>query len=188
MYGKHAPVGQPTMSKLLLLSGGVDSALCLHTVEGVSLCVGFDYGQDHVIELDFAQKLAEDRGVRFLRVTLPSISRVDAVVFAGRNAVLLSMAASIAQPLGLREIVIGCNRSDAERFPDCREEFVAAMSTALGAYGLSLSTPLLHKTKSEVVKEALGLGLAGTWSCYHPDDLTPCGACLACRGLEGCHV
>ncbi len=181
-------MGQRTVSKLLLLSGGLDSALCLHTVEGVSLCVGFDYGQDHVIELDFAQKLAETRGVRFLRVALPNISRVDELVFAGRNAVLLSMAASIAQPLGLQEIVIGCNQSDAERFPDCRVEFIAAMGVVLGAYGLSLSAPLLHKTKSEVVKEASGFGMTGTWSCYSPDGLTPCGRCLACLGRGARHV
>lgn len=169
---------------LILLSGGLDSALCLHRY-GAALAVGFDYGQPHVIELGYAARIAEKYGVPFERHSLLGMPRVDDVVFAGRNAVMLAAAASIAQVRGLTAIVIGCNFSDADRFADCRPEFIKAMNNAFkSAYGVTVRAPLLTTTKAMIVREAREVGLPDTWTCYHPINEKPCGECYSCKSIS----
>jgi 7-cyano-7-deazaguanine synthase len=169
---------------LILLSGGMDSALCLARY-GADLAVGFDYGQPHAIELVHAARIAEHFGVPFERHSLPAIPRVNDVVFAGRNAVLLTLAAAIAQATSIDSVVIGCNFSDAQRFPDCRPDFIKAMNTALtGAYGVRVSAPLLTMTKAQIVAEARQRGMPETWTCYTPTAAGQrCGKCYSCKGL-----
>jgi 7-cyano-7-deazaguanine synthase len=165
----------------LLFSGGLDSTLCLHKYD-VELAVGFDYGQAHAIELEYAKKIADVYNVKFQIVRIPKIDKTDDLVFAGRNAILLSHAASIAQAEGLDQVMIGCNKSDAEMFPDCRPEFIASISIAFEiAYGVSISAPLLKMTKKEIKAESPFLD---TWTCYQPKDGRPCGVCYSCRSLE----
>lgn len=179
------------MLKLLLLSGGLDSAVCLHATPGIVLCVGVDYGQQHAIELSRAEKLASDFGVEFMRLVIPTIPRIDDVVFAGRNATLISLAAGIAQGRNIQQVLIGCNKSDEARFPDCRVEFLRGMNQAVSAYGVSVRAPLLHLTKDQIVAQARGYGLSDgdTWTCYAPEvGGKPCGTCYACKGLETPHV
>lgn len=168
---------------LILLSGGLDSALCLHRY-GAALALGFDYGQQHLIELDYAEQLARKYGVPFERRKLDAIAKTDDIVFAGRNAVMLAVAASIAQERGLEQIIIGCNASDAERFPDCRREFLEAMNSAFtAAYDVSVWAPFLMMPKAMIVREAREVGLPPTWTCYTPKDGQPCGECYACQSL-----
>lgn len=169
--------------KLLLLSGGMDSALLLHKY-GADLCVGFDYGQPHAVELQYAERLAATYSTRFLKVPLPGMSRIDDVVFAGRNAVLLSVGASIAHAEGMDHVVIGCNFSDAQRFSDCRPEFIRSMNAALkSAYGVSVHAPFLTTTKAQIRAEVESLGLR-TWTCYSPRGDQACGECYSCEGLR----
>lgn len=174
------------MSSLLLLSGGIDSALCLYSEQGIELAVGFDYGQPHAIELTRAKVLAESKGVPFKLVKLPSMEKVNDVVFAGRNAVFLSVAASIAMREGIDTVIIGCNRDDFDLFPDCRLDFIRGMNAALAAYAISVYAPLLNMTKVDVVKAALAAGVKQeeTWTCYNPTSSSPCGTCLACKNME----
>ena len=174
------------MSKLLLLSGGLDSVVLLHTEPGVSLCLGFDYGQPHKVELEQARYWAETLGVEYREVKLPNLPRVNDVVFAGRNAVMLALAAAVAQEKGLSEVLIGCNGSDSDRFPDCRLDFLRGMNKTLSAYGVTVYAPLLNKTKAQIVGMAKQLGISPgtTWTCYSPKEGKPCGGCYSCKGLE----
>lgn len=171
------------MNTLLLLSGGIDSALCLAAnVDRIAACVGFDYGQPHLRELERAADLAGRYGKPFEVVTLPRLPLVNDVVFAARNAVMLSVAAAMAQARGLDQVMIGANAADRERFLDCRGRFFDALDNALFvAYGVRVSTPLLEWAKADIVARAreIGLPLDLTLSCYHPNG--PCGECLACR-------
>jgi 7-cyano-7-deazaguanine synthase len=172
------------LGNLILLSGGLDSAFCLHKY-GAELAVGFDYGQPHLIELDYAEKIAAKYGVLFERHKLMTMPRVNDVVFAGRNAVFIAAAASIAQTKGLKNIVIGCNFTDHERFPDCRPPFIRTLSECYReAYGVSVYAPLLTTSKTEIVRLAREAGLPQTWTCYAPRDAKPCGECGACKVLE----
>lgn len=164
---------------VILLSGGVDSAVCLARY-GADLAVGYDYGQLHAIELHYASKLADRFRVRFETVRLPVLRLVNDVVFAGRNALFIAHAASVAISYGLDEVMIGCNATDALLFPDCRAPFLDAMSTAmLCAYGVRVSAPLLRERKDDIVAEAIARDLS-TWSCYRPGP-APCGECVACK-------
>lgn len=171
------------MKVLVLLSGGLDSATVLAMYRGHErLAVGFDYGQPHAIELDYASAIAKSEGLVFEQYHLPLIAQVDDVVFAGRNAVLLSVATSIAVARGFDSVAIGCNATDWERFPDCRPDFMRAMGEVLKTYGVGLLAPLLRMTKADVVDEAKRLRVGATWSCYAPTiDAVPCGVCLACK-------
>lgn len=172
------------VNHLLLLSGGMDSALCLHRY-GAALCVGFAYGQPHSIELHYARSIAGLYGVPFEEHQLPAMPKVDDVVFAGRNAVMLSLGAALAQARGLPAVVIGCNFSDAQRFPDCRPEFIRNIGKALNeAYGVSVHAPLLTTTKAMIAAEAKQVGLPETWTCYAPQGTSPCGECYSCKGLQ----
>lgn len=167
---------------LLLLSGGIDSALCLHEHD-ISLAVGFDYGQPNFIELDHAARLAANRGVLFEVVYTNDLPLIQgSLVRAGRNAVMLSLAAAIAQVRGLETVMIGCNATDAERFPDCRPEFIERMNHALcAAYGVSVCAPLLGLTKREIITRCKEHEITDTWSCYTPINQKPCGECYSCK-------
>jgi len=169
---------------LLLLSGGMDSALCLHRY-GASLAVGFDYGQRNVIELEFAARIAAKYETSFERHRLIDMPLVNDIVFAGRNAVFIAAGVAIAQARKLSTVVIGCNFSDHERFSDCRPPFIQALSGAYReAYGVWVYAPLLKMTKKQIVHEAREVGLPETWTCYTPKNGEPCGECYACKSLS----
>jgi 7-cyano-7-deazaguanine synthase len=87
-------------------------------------------------------------------------------------------------------IFIAVNAIDYSGYPDCRPEFYDAMATSLrlgsklGAqYGVAfrLETPLIHMTKAEIVRLAVGLRapIHLTWSCYAGGE-RPCGTCDSC--------
>jgi len=108
-----------------------------------------------------------------------------------RNTVFLSMALAWAEALGARDLFIGANVLDYSGYPDCRPEFfeafeeLARRATKAGVEGerFRVHAPLLLKTKAQIVREALRLGidLARTLSCYDPSpSAEPCGVCDAC--------
>lgn len=170
------------MKTLVLLSGGLDSAVVLAAIEPKKAAIGFDYGQPHRIELERAQHIADHCGVPFEVVRLPAMPLVNDVVFAGRNLVFAAFAIAHAQANGFGTIAVGCNASDWQRFPDCRPPFWRAMQTCGAAYGVQIAAPLLHLSKREVVEAAckLDVPIELTWSCYSPRGGEPCGGCLAC--------
>jgi 7-cyano-7-deazaguanine synthase len=173
------------MKVLVLLSGGIDSATVLAKLRDHDReALAFDYDQPHAIELDYARRIAEREGVSLRVMRLPRMRKVDDVVFAGRNAALISLAVAVAAGEGFDAVAIGCNFSDWERFPDCRPDFVTGLGKVLReAYGVAVVAPLLRMSKAQVVQEArrLGVPLDETWSCYSPKDAKPCGGCLACE-------
>lgn len=176
------------MKTILLLSGGTDSALCLQRYrENIVLAVGYDCGQAALIELEYARGLANRYGVPFEVFRLPELPLISgggALVRAGRNAVMLAHAAATAQARGFDAVMIGCNLTDAERFPDCRAPFIEAIGTALAfAYAVDVRAPLLATPKREIVNAIRELNLE-TWTCYTPRNNQPCGECYACKSLS----
>lgn len=173
------------MKVIVLLSGGIDSAVVLAELVKDYECeaIGFDYGQRHAIELDRAEKIANYYKVPFARRVLMIMPLVDDVVFAGRNLVMISAAISEAQARGFEAVAIGCNSSDWLRFPDCRPAFWNAVRTAAETYGVKVMTPLMYSWKDQIISHAkkIGVPVDLTWSCYSPIDGKPCGCCLACK-------
>lgn len=170
---------------VLLLSGGLDSAVCLAMLRP-QWALAVDYGQPHAVEeLACAERLARAYGAALARVTLTMPSAPGegdpSMLWPGRNLVLLALAAAHAQQVRATEIVIGANADDHDGYPDCRAEFFAAAAPALG---VRVAAPLLHLAKPAVgaMARELGVPVDETWSCYFPADGRPCGACDACAG------
>jgi 7-cyano-7-deazaguanine synthase len=88
-------------------------------------------------------------------------------------------------------ILIGTNKNDATTYPDCRREVyellnrMLEISTKISVqHGkqLSVQTPLLDRTKADVVRLGLEVNapLHLTWSCYEGKSLA-CGRCDPCK-------
>jgi 7-cyano-7-deazaguanine synthase len=117
-----------------------------------------------------------------------------------RNTIFLSFALAWAEVLESSDIFIGVNALDYSGYPDCRPEYIEAyrqmanLATKAGVEGrtkLNIHTPLLHLSKSQIVKlgSELGVPFGLTHSCYDPDASgRPCGSCDACllrrKGFE----
>lgn len=140
---------------VVLLSGGLDSAVCLavalrdgHTCYPLSL----NYGQRHRRELDAARRVASSMGVRdhrVIRLDLRAIGGsaltddmdvptdyhayerdrgggIPATYVPARNLTFLSIAAGLAEVEGAFHLYIGVNAIDYSGYPDCRPEFIAS--------------------------------------------------------------
>jgi len=121
-----------------------------------------------------------------------------------RNTVFLAVALGWAEVLGTWDIFIGVNAVDYSGYPDCRPEFIDAFSqlaqiaTKAGVEGrgrFNIHAPLIHLTKSEIIRRGLELGVDYelTHSCYDPNaEGQACGTCDACQirlhGFAACNV
>ena len=180
---------------LVLYSGGADSLTLLYFVKkrlnySSILALGFDYGQPHVKELQYAALNCKKLGVSFITRKITGLQVGDMVTspeVVGRNSLFLTYGAIVAKENGLDDVFIGVCGSDAERFPDCRPEFIFSMSVALqlGVGIRRVSAPFIYITKEAVVAigKELGADYSQSWSCYAGED-KPCGKCEACRKME----
>ena len=175
-----------------------------------------DYGQRHAKEeLAAAQRIAGKLNVPLslwqFRVewdaTLCSLSRplgrgtdmegVSHAFVPGRNLHLLTLAAAYARKVDASTLLIGATADDAERFPDCRPEFLdavgAVLSLALGR-SYTVRAPLVKAFKRDYLADAMPAVrelLSESWSCYTPREGAPCTDCDACvlraRAIDGQH-
>ena len=114
---------------------------------------------------------------------------IPATYVPARNLIFCSLACGIAEARGADFVYLGVNALDYSGYPDCRPEFVRAIEAAAnlglkrGVEGrpLELRTPLIHRTKAEIVRlgAELDAPLELTWSCYRGGP-RPCGSCDAC--------
>lgn len=132
---------------IVLLSGGLDSAVCLalalEQADVVALSV--DYGQRHKAELERAKALASHYGVEHIvaRLELPlkspltgggevpkgraiddMTSDIAPTYVPGRNSIFAAMACSLAESRGARAVWVGVNAVDFSGYPDCRPAWV----------------------------------------------------------------
>jgi 7-cyano-7-deazaguanine synthase len=113
-----------------------------------------------------------------------------------RNTIFLAFALGWAEVVGAADIYIGVNALDYSGYPDCRPEYIAAFerlanlasrAATEGGVRLSLHTPLIEKTKAEIIAwgTRLGVDYARTWSCYDPVRLAD-GRLVACGRCDSC--
>lgn len=119
-------------------------------------------------------------------------SGIPSTYVPARNTVFLALALAFAEARGARDIFLGANAIDYSGYPDCRPAFleaferVASLGTRAGAEGgesIRVQAPLLRRTKAEIVRLGIELGVdfSLTLSCYDPSPSgKACGGCDAC--------
>jgi 7-cyano-7-deazaguanine synthase in queuosine biosynthesis len=189
--------------KVLLLSGGVDSAFLLSKSRlrqlgprrnrtGMLCPVFVGYGQPaEKSEWLAAQQLAEAMRVPIMRIDVSGIdlgdmaSEVASRVVPARNMWLIALAAALVPPakgnvpqLGFseNEVWIGAAPQDHADYPDCREGFLSAMRVAALRIGVDLRwSDASREERVEHLREQNLLDI--THSCY---SNIPCGDCPSC--------
>lgn len=194
---------------VLIVSGGMDSITMLYEYkERIALGISFDYGSNHnAREIPFAAMHCERLGIKHIVINLGFMHQyfkssllegaeaipegnydeenMKSTVVPFRNGIMLSIAAGVAESNGLKYVMMANHGGDHTIYPDCRPEFVSAMSeaTRLGTYpGIEVLAPYTGITKSDIARhgKALGIDYAETWSCYKGGEYH-CGKCGTCR-------
>jgi 7-cyano-7-deazaguanine synthase len=198
------------MKAVVLLSGGMDSAVALHEARArheVAGAVSFDYGSKHnhreipcaawqcrhlqiphqVIALDFMPAL-------FASALLKSGGAIPdghyeeetmkQTVVPFRNGIMLAIAAGYAESIGAGGLVIAAHAGDHAIYPDCREAFMRAMAEAmrLGTYaGIELLRPFIAMTKAQIAARGRELGVDFSHTwSCYKGGEIHCGACGTC--------
>ena len=198
-----------TKDSIIVLSGGMDSVTLLHNEkERIALAVTFIYGSNHNMrEAECARANCERLGIEYLEIPLGFIgdyfhssllegaeyipegsyddANMKSTVVPFRNGIMLSVAAGLAESRGLRHVLIANHGGDHSVYPDCRPEFVDAMSAAMqyGTYEhIDILAPFTNITKSDIaaIGRRLGVDYALTYSCYKGGE-RHCGRCATCR-------
>ena len=136
---------------IILLSGGLDSATTLAIAKKLGFdcyALSFNYKQRHMSELNAAKNVAKK-----LKLTEHKIIEIDLTQIGGsaltdskidvpdsptkgipityvpaRNTMFLSYALAWAEVIGSSDIFIGVNAVDYSGYPDCRPEYIEAVS------------------------------------------------------------
>jgi 7-cyano-7-deazaguanine synthase len=188
--------------------------------------LGFDYGQRHAIELrlrpsllaalrtlhpDWHTRLGDDHLLDLsliAQISDTALTRNKAIAMQanglpntfvpGRNLLFITVAAALAYRRGIEVIVGGMCETDYSGYPDCRDDSLRALESALQlgmATPLSLQTPLMWLNKSATWQLAEDLGGAPlvelirteTHTCYLGERGKlqawghGCGSCPACE-------
>ena len=200
-----------TPGVLVVHSGGLDSTTLLywaieHYGKPNVRAISFYYGSKHnARELacadvvgaklrltrhvhDLSACFDSDSGLMAGKGKVPDGHYADAsmqqTVVPLRNGVMLMVAASVAESMGLTHIALGAHAGDHAIYPDCRPEFLraAAEAIALGTYAqIGLLRPFAGFDKARIVTEGarLEVDFTQTWSCYRGEDVS-CGRCGTC--------
>lgn len=175
--------------------------------ERIAVALSFDYGSNHNCkELPFARWHCEQLGIEHVVISLEFMGRLfkssllsgdDAIpeghyeaenmkstVVPFRNGIMLSIAAGMAESRDLKYVMMANHGGDHAIYPDCRPEFVKAMSeaTRTGTYpGIELLCPFTNMTKGDIARRGkeLGVDYSKTWSCYRGGE-KHCGKCGTC--------
>jgi len=188
------------MDAIVLLSGGLDSALCLwwakrnyEKVIGVSI----NYFKRPANEIEATKNLANAAGVQVIFVDLPFVKEysdieekypikkrnLSPVFIPSKNILYYSVAANIAESMGIAKLIGGHNKIDYETFPDSSPEYVSALNKAFGmASDIEILTPLANLDKTGIIKMAkeMNVPIELTWSCHREVEVA-CGICEGCK-------
>lgn len=194
---------------VIIVSGGMDSITLLYEYKDrIALGISFDYGSNHnAKEIPFAELHCKRLGIKHITISLgfmheyfksSLLEGADAIpegnydednmkstVVPFRNGIMLAIAAGVAESNGLKYVMMANHSGDHTIYPDCRPEFVNAMTaaTSAGTYiGVQILAPYTDITKADIARHGkkLGIDYAETWSCYKGGEIQ-CGKCGTCR-------
>ena len=193
---------------IIIVSGGMDSVTLLYDYKDrIALGISFDYGSNHnAKEIPFAKLHCERLGIKHITIPLDFMHQyfkssllegadaipeghyqdenMKATVVPFRNGIMLAIAAGMAESYGLSHVMIANHGGDHAIYPDCRPEFISAMSNATeaGSYnGVTVLAPYTNITKGDIARRGkeLGIDYNETWSCYKGGE-KHCGKCGTC--------
>lgn len=187
------------MKALVIFSGGQDSTTCLgyglNRYEEVE-AVAFEYGQKHRKEVEIAEGIAKDLGVKFHRIDLSFFKDISVSALTGegdmgethplnknlpasfvpnRNALFITVAHAMAQTLGAKVLITGVCETDFSGYPDCRKVFIDSLEQSLNLGAdteIRIETPLMYIDKAKTWKLAQETGVFDivrkkTLTCYN---------------------
>ncbi|MEZ5491767.1 MAG: 7-cyano-7-deazaguanine synthase QueC [Gammaproteobacteria bacterium] len=174
--------------------------------------LSFDYGQRAISELAAASRVAAALGVeehRVIRLDIGALggsaltdqslavpeqesAGIPITYVPARNTIFLSYGLALAEVSAANTLFIGVNALDYSGYPDCRPEFIQAFQAmanlatraAIEGESLVIETPLIAKSKAQILRLGTDLGLdyGLTVSCYQADpEGRACGRCDSCR-------
>ena len=193
---------------VIIVSGGMDSITLLYEhKDEIALGISFDYGSNHnKKEIPFAEMHCKRLGIEHITIPLAFMQQyfkssllegaeaipkghytdenMKSTVVPFRNGIMLAIATGIADSRGLHHVMIANHGGDHAIYPDCRTEFVNAMSlaTKAGTYiDVDVVSPYTELAKSDIasIGKRLGIDYSETWSCYKDGDVH-CGRCGTC--------
>lgn len=209
---------------VLLQSGGLDSCVCASILNYWDFDIHHvfvNYGQNSVEhERENARKLAEKYGGVLHECTLDlpwlkehcvlvdgevdefeedgDLNTIDTGVYVPmRNAMLLSVASSLADSLGIPNICCAfdgledCDGNLLSGTTDKHPTFTKKMEDSLSngsslyhCYGkkFNILTPVMGMYKEDIIKQGVqyNADFSLSWSCYNSEE-KPCCKCSACR-------
>jgi 7-cyano-7-deazaguanine synthase len=151
--------------------------------------MGFDYGQKHKKELEYAEATASRLDTYWNLVDLGSITglisgsvltsnkqavpeghyaeeNMKLTVVPNRNMIMLSVAIAHAVDIGAKVVLAGMHAGDHPVYPDCRPEFIKELNDAavvgnegFAAPGFNLLAPFVNISKADIVGLGATLGV-----------------------------
>lgn len=192
----------------IIVSGGMDSITMLYEYQKeIALGISFDYGSNHnAQEIPLAKMHCKRLGIRHITIPLAfmpqyfrssllegadaipeghyTAENMSSTVVPFRNGIMLAIACGIAESNSLKRVMIANHGGDHTIYPDCRPEFIKAMSDAMTCgtdTDVEVWAPYTNITKDEIARHGkrLGIDYTETWSCYKGGS-THCGKCGTC--------
>jgi len=193
---------------VIIVSGGMDSITLLYDYyKRIGLAISFNYGSKHNDkEIPFAKWHCEKLSIPHIIIPLLFVNdyfksdllqsggdipeghyenkNMKSTVVPFRNGIMLSIAAGIAESNGFHNILLGNHSGDHAIYPDCREEFITAMSKAIqaGTYeNVEIMAPYTNINKMDIAQigKQLNIDYSKTWTCYKGEEIH-CGVCGSC--------
>ncbi|WP_145427769.1 7-cyano-7-deazaguanine synthase QueC [Staphylococcus pettenkoferi] len=196
---------------IVVFSGGQDSTTCLFWAkkhfEHVEL-VTFQYGQRHDKEIEVAEAIAKEQGLKHHVLDMSLLSQLTPNALTqhdmdieqegdempntfvpARNLLFLSFAGALAYQLNAKNIITGVCETDFSGYPDCRDSFIKSMNVTLSSSmdkDFVIHTPLMWLDKKETWALSDELGVLdyirhNTLTCYNGVIGEGCGTCPACQ-------
>lgn len=112
---------------------------------------------------------------------------MQATVVPGRNMIMGSIMAGLAESIKASFIMLGVHSGDHHIYPDCRKSFIHAFNLAVVESSdgkISVGAPFIDENKESLLK--IGYSLSPpvpyelTRTCYKDQEFS-CGKCGACR-------
>ena len=195
---------------LVVFSGGQDSTTCMfyakENFKEVEL-VTFQYGQRHDLEIEVAENIAKEQGLKHHILDMSLLSQLSPNALTdhnteiennedgipntfvpARNLLFLSFAGALAYQIGAKHIITGVCETDFSGYPDCRDSFIKSMNLSLNLSmdkDFVIHTPLMWLNKQETWALSDELGALDyvrerTLTCYNGVIADGCGECPAC--------